>query len=1123
MAASIENLTGVGLVATITNAGTITLPLVSETPNRQLIFKDGYGNLSNLHLTFQTQSPDTFENGQTTRVLNNSFGFVTFYGTEGVWYELGGTSQLQTTISSLTVSSINSFLPGFGSVTVEELLSTTGGLDSKFTTAGYLSTLSLISTTTGLQSNLVSTTGGLIEKPELISTTGGITRGYLTAGYLSTLSLISTTTGLQSNLVSTTGGLIDPSELNSTVRGLSNVVVSQIVAGSNITISPIGGLGAVTINASGGGGSGSVPFISAFTVSTGQITAASINVSSLSSNLWVAVGQDSTAARNIQTSSDGRTWAATTSGTFTSRGLAIAYNGSNRWVAAGQDSASNANLKYSGDGQNWSNTSGAGFSVQANGVAYNGRLWVAVGQDAAANNSIKYSGDGITWSNAASGGFGQSIGRGVAWNGSLWVAMGDEGTQANRVKYSLDGSNWLNTSGSVFAQANSVAWNGYLWVAVGGNSTASIQVSRDGITWSRATSGTFSGSGFGVVWNGRLWVAVGNDSVAANCVKYSYDGLNWSNSLGTSYSSQLARGVAWNGSLWVVIGQGSSGATSIKTSIDGITWSDSAGLGFDGAGFAVAYSYNAVPAYQQVNFQILPQAIPLFLTSTNQMFATQSTLVLNNTLYIDRSFDRVGINTGFPVTDLDVNGTSRAILQSSLQVFTSSIGIGTSTPLAQLEVTGMSSLLRISDYTASRNPALEFVRGNQQFGSDIFTDWRIANQLGNLTFYRKDTFTPSDGNAMVLTDLGRLGISCNAPTVELDVNGTIEGLTLSSFRLNTSSLNVTNATASSLQVNALTIGTGTGWVNIGPLQTVAVSSIQNNTNTLFVNGLANMSTILIGPASGGTDGRKVILYTPNSADTFSGGYTGFETTGFNMTSAVVKPDAQFSWASRFNNTFTEFARLSNQSLFVSSSTVSSITFGTTPGWVRTNLLQGIVFSSIQTNTALGYVSSLLVGTPSTNAFQIPAFNLQLVQNSALKPVNNLWTIGSDLRIKENVTDANLDRCYDDIRSIHLRRFMWREDYFNSVQATDRHVLGFLAQEVSTIVPKAVETKAAYGYPDFQFLNIDQLNMSLYGAVKRTIQDKEILESTVKGHKFEIQTLVGTQTMILSTLNGLQGR
>ena len=51
----------------------------------------------------------------------------------------------------------------------------------------------------------------------------------------------------------------------------------------------------------------------------------------------------------------------------------------------------------------------------------------------------------------------------------------------------------------------------------------------------------------------------------------------------------------------------------------------------------------------------------------------------------------------------------------------------------------------------------------------------------------------------------------------------------------TSSILASTITTSSLQVNSLTIGTGTGWVNLGPLQTVAISSIQDNTNALYAN------------------------------------------------------------------------------------------------------------------------------------------------------------------------------------------------------------------------------------------------------------------------------------------------
>jgi hypothetical protein len=50
-----------------------------------------------------------------------------------------------------------------------------------------------------------------------------------------------------------------------------------------------------------------------------------------------------------------------------------------------------------------------------------------------------------------------------------------------------------------------------------------------------------------------------------------------------------------------------------------------------------------------------------------------------------------------------------------------------------------------------------------------------------------------------------------------------------------SSILASTMTTSSLQVQSLTIGTGTGWVNLGPLQTVAISSIQANTNALYAN------------------------------------------------------------------------------------------------------------------------------------------------------------------------------------------------------------------------------------------------------------------------------------------------
>ena len=232
-----------------------------------------------------------------------------------------------------------------------------------------------------------------------------------------------------------------------------------------------------------------------------------------------------------------------------------------------------------------------------------------------------------------------------------------------------------------------------------------------------------------------------------------------------------------------------------------------------------------------------------------------------------------------------------------------------------------------------------------------------------------------------------------------------------------------------------------------------------------------------------------------------------------------------------------------------SSVTSSITLGLGAGFVRMNALQSVLVSSIQLNSAYGYISSLYVGstttaTPgytawfngitraqrlivgNTSSFTIPVatWDLQMVRGqAAAQPLATTWLVTSDKRIKEDIVNADLDRCYNDLKNVPLRRFAYASSFFELVDGTDRHVLGFLAQEVSSIIPKSVVVGEGYGYNNFNYLNIDQLNMSLYGAVKKTIQDKEFLESTVKGQRIELETLRGTTSLIMSTLEGLQGR
>ena len=113
---------------------------------------------------------------------------------------------------------------------------------------------------------------------------------------------------------------------------------------------------------------------------------------------------------------------------------------------------------------------------------------------------------------------------------------------------------------------------------------------------------------------------------------------------------------------------------------------------------------------------------------------------------------------------------------------------------------------------------------------------------------------------------------------------------------------------------------------------------------------------------------------------------------------------------------------------------------------------------------------LLVGLTSGS------YQLQLSTDSAGKPSTSLWTITSDERIKEDIELADLDLCYEAIKAIPLKRYKWRDDVYSKEQVTDRRKLGWIAQDVETVFPKAV--------------NIHEFK---YNQVYETVTVPEVLE------------------------------
>ena len=152
----------------------------------------------------------------------------------------------------------------------------------------------------------------------------------------------------------------------------------------------------------------------------------------------------------------------------------------------------------------------------------------------------------------------------------------------------------------------------------------------------------------------------------------------------------------------------------------------------------------------------------------------------------------------------------------------------------------------------------------------------------------------------------------------------------------------------------------------------------------------------------------------------------------------------------------------------------------------------------------------------------PSYQLELSTDSAGKPSTNVWTITSDERIKENITLADLDRCYEIVKNLPLKKYAWK--YYNTNQAPDQNMLGWIAQDVQQYFPKAVNvskfvikeeikdgeivTQEEEAINDCLNLNSDQINKVLYGAVQKLQAIVETQQAKILELENRINTLEG---------------
>jgi hypothetical protein len=457
------------------------------------------------------------------------------------------------------------------SISQFELTSTVVSLGS----LGYISTMNLVSTTTGLEIY-----GGL----NLTSTVEGLgSLGYLSSA-IQISDLVSTTTGLE---------IYGDLNLNSTVIGLGSLGYLSSAIQTNDLVSTTTGLETyIDTSISGLGTDG---YLSSFNSIRSSINGSEI----VYENLSIAVSK---LGNSISISFDGSNWKPSSNGPFTEGQInTIAWNGS-YWLIGGSGYLNSSPvIAQSSNGYDWDTSDTHPFvNGSCFGLAWNGSYWVAVGDvtGGATPNTIAVSSNGNIWSLATNNPYAsgsENGARGIAWNGSYWVVVGKGNTpfDINAINVSSDGLNWTPATNNPFTNnmAQGIAWNGSYWVAVG-NGTTTIAISSNGYNWTAATNNPFSGGfGTGIAWNGYYWVAVGTGTT--NAIAVSSDGYNWTPSSNHPFISQTASGITWNGTYWIVTGSNIAGDVSIGVSVDGYNWTTS--NPFNNYGAKAVASRNVLP------------------------------------------------------------------------------------------------------------------------------------------------------------------------------------------------------------------------------------------------------------------------------------------------------------------------------------------------------------------------------------------------------------------------------------------------------------------------------------------------------------------------------------------------
>jgi hypothetical protein len=250
-------------------------------------------------------------------------------------------------------------------------------------------------------------------------------------------------------------------------------------------------------------------------------------------------------------------------------------------------------------------------------------------------------------------------------------------------------------------------------------------------------------------------------------------------------------------------------------------------------------------------------------------------------------------------------------------------------------------------------------------------------------------------------------------------------------------LNVTSATAVACGAYHTAILLADGTVRtfgLGLYGQLGNNSKTSRSTIVQVLGISSLATTV---ACG--DEHTIVLLSDGTVKTF--GYNDFGQLGVNGTTSRLTPVQVLN--------------------ILNAGSLASTTFLTSAQTPFT--FNGPVFT---TNLGLGRVPDI-------------SYQLDLSSDGARKLQSSTWTTGSDRRIKSDIQTANLARCAEIVDSLDLKYFEWL-----AAEHTDKHSLGWIAQDVLTFFPKSVSLTESGTLA----LDSDQLVKVLWGALKHTLNE-----------------------------------